>query len=199
MDDKTARDMDRLLAGGKLSGPEADAILERVLEDVDRDERRRRPRVNRYWVGAAGAALAAAAAVLLVVYSPGSTDDPTIRVSCPGGTLSACPASSTLVFAAANARAGFLSAYAEPVGHAAERVYYFADRNGRPELVEPEDDRPPYRRAAAPPPALKPGRYRVTVVLADRPLARNELLGGSAAREDADVRATSQVEIVVTE
>ena len=128
MDEKTARDMDRLLAGGKLSGPEADAILDRIHATLAREEKRSSPvRAIRYW---AGAALAAAAAVLLVVYLPrGPVEQggheyeegelgPKLAVRCSPGTLEACPKSSSLVFTLSGKRAGgFLSACAEPVGH----------------------------------------------------------------------------------
>ena len=123
MDEKTARDMDRLLAGGELSGPEADAILERVMADLDRAERKRRPWVLRYLpaAAAAGAVLAAAAAVLLVVrgggdvpggepgvgpvqYEDGVVGGVKIEIRCADGTLAACPVTSSLVFAVSEAR-----------------------------------------------------------------------------------------------
>jgi hypothetical protein len=120
--------MDRLLAGGELSGPEADAIYERVTAELERRERKRRPLVMRYWAVGAGAALAAAAAVLLVVREPAGGEQtqyeegtigskPVVEISCEGGTLAACPLSGSLVFVVSgNRRAVVLSAWAERVG-----------------------------------------------------------------------------------
>ena len=140
MDDKTKRELHRLIAGGRLSRPELEVMRESVLDELERREGKgkwapkepaRGPgRVIRIasW---ASAAVAAAAAVLLMVRAPkepgGEVHEPesgdvsprpVIEVTCRGGTLSACPRGSELVFAIAGKGAqGFLSAYAEPVGH----------------------------------------------------------------------------------
>ena len=210
MDEKTARDMDRLLAGGKLSGPEADAILDRIHATLEREEKRGRPvRAIRYW---AGAALAAAAAVLLVVYLPRNPGEqhehqleegemaPVLALRCSGGTLSACPASSELVFVLRGQRAaGFLSAYAEPIGHDAQRVFYFSKQDGSVELAVPADGSRASERPVRMPAVQGPGRYRLYAVVADRPLAREELVRGAGQQGNAKVRATARVELVVTD
>ena len=200
MDDETARRMDRLLARGKLSGPESDAILERVLDTLDREERGKvRAMPRRYW---AGAALAAAAAVLIGinlprdpgrVHTPESGDLPGLRVSCEGGELSACPVSGKLVFEVTGKKAsGFLSAYAEPIGHEGERVFYYSKEDGSVEV--------PGESAVRPIGLTKAGRYRVHAVIAERPLTREEVLQQAPARAGgAAIRARLQIEIVVPE
>ena len=194
MDEKTARHMDRLLAQEKrLSGPEADAILERVLAKVEREEKR--PRAIRAFTGVA---LAAAAAVLLVVYVPRAPDEPRhteesgglspLRVSCSPGTLSACPSSSALAFTLTDAHAsGVLSAYAEPLGQGREPVFYFSKEDGSASLDEGT-------RSVRLTAAQGSGRYVIHVLLARRALSRQELLHGAAGVE---VVAEASVELVI--
>lgn len=198
MDDETARRMDRLLARGKLSGPEADAILERILETLDREKKPSKLRALPYW---AGAALAAAAAVLLFInvpHDPGgemiteSGDLSGLRVSCEDGELTACPGSAKLVFEVTGKKAsGFLSAYAEPIGHEGERVFYYSKEDGSAKLQGDSAVRP--RRLT------KPGRYRVHAMIAERPLTREELVRAASGLDGArDLRVKAQIEIVVT-
>ena len=208
MDEKTARDMDRLLAGGKLSGPEADAILDRIHATLEREEKRQRPvRAIRYW---AGAALAAAAAALLVVYLPRGPGEqggdeneegelgPKLAVRCSGGTLEACPKSSSLVFTLSRGRAdGFLSAYAEPVGHDGERVFYFSKEDGSVKLGVAAGGKGDAEHTVRVPAAQRPGRYRIHAVLAERALSRDELLAG-AGKPSFEVRVTARVELIVS-
>jgi hypothetical protein len=198
VDEKTARHMDRLLAQEKrLSGPEADAILERVLAKVEREEKR--PRAIRAFTSVA---LAAAAAVLLVVYVPRAPDErqhtveegdmSPLVVSCSPGTLSACPSSSALVFTLKNARAsGVLSAYAEPLGPGAEPVFYFSKEDGSASLDEGTRS-----RSVRLPAAQDGGRYRIHALLAPRALSRQELLQGASGIE---IVAKARVELVVTD
>jgi len=208
MDEKTARDMDRLLAGGKLSGPEADAILERIHATLEREEKRRSPvRAIRYW---AGAALAAAAAVLLVVYLPRGPVEQRghqleegvlgakLVVRCSPGTLEACPKSSSLAFTLSGGRAdGFLSAYAEPVGHDGERVFYFSKEDGSVRLGVTAQGKGVTERVVRLPAGQRPGRYRVRAVLAERALSRDEMLAGSG-QPSVEARVTVQIELVVS-
>lgn len=118
---------------------------------------------------------------------------------CSGGTLAACPWSSELVFVlSGKPGTGFLSAYAEPVGHDDERVFYFSKEDGSAELVVPAEGERVSERAVRLPAGQGPGSYRVHAVLADRPLSRDELLEGSGQRGGADLRAKARVELVVT-
>ncbi len=159
MDDKTKRELHRLIAGGRLSKPELEVMRESVLDEIERRRAERegkengerkepargpaRGRVIRvaYW---GSAAVAAAAAVLLMVRAPTEpggrrhvdesgdlSPRPVIEVTCRGGTLSACPRAAEIVFAIAGKGVqGFLSAYAEPIGGEGERVFYFSDEDG---------------------------------------------------------------------
>jgi hypothetical protein len=115
-----------------------------------------------------------------------------LRVSCEGGELAACPVSGKLVFEVTGKEAsGFVSAYAEPIGHEGERVFYGSKEDGSVEL--------PGGRAVRAIGLTKAGRYRVHAVLAERPLTREELVR-AASGPDAGrgVRAKAQIEIVVT-
>ena len=194
MDDETAARMDRLLARGKMSAPRADAILERVYETLEREKPRKVVPI-RYW---ASAALAAAAAVLLLIVVPRDPggpgvdeigDLPGLRVRCVGGTLSACPMSAKLVFEVTGKEAsGFLSAYAEPIGHAGERVFYYSKEDGSAQV--------PGQAAARPVGLARAGRYRVHAVITERPLTREELVR-AASKAGREVRAKVQLEMVV--
>ena len=212
MDEKTERRMHRLLARGRLSRPELEVIRESVLDAVKREKKAKRPaRVYQLW---AGTALAAAAALLLVVFVPreqgGGGGDVTyedgelgsrvaLEVRCSAGTLSACPASASIVFvvrAAGKGRAvGFVSAYAEPVSGGGERVFYLSKEDGSAELAMPAGTAGS-ERAVKLTGAQRPGRYRVHVFFAGRPLGREEMVAG--ARE-ARVAATARVELVIAD
>ena len=208
MDEETRR-INRLLSGGKLSGPEADEIIEKVLAELAREKSAKvRPFPIRHW---AGAALAAAAAVMLVVFlprGPSGMDGPydpeegdltpsALSVTCSGGALSACPMSSSLVFSLSGKRlSGFLSAYAEPVGHEAERVFYFSKEDGSVELAWPPDAEHEAKRIVRLSALHEPGRYRIHALLADQPQPRSAMTGGELI---PGARATARVEMVVVE
>src|SRR6185295_17662665 len=96
----TDRQLDSLLAEGKLSGPESDRILEDVLQRTARGAR------WRLWLPlSAGLGLASAGAALLLLnpFGGGAPSGFTARgggdrapaadlqVACLGGSLSACP------------------------------------------------------------------------------------------------------------
>jgi hypothetical protein len=201
MDEETRR-IHRLLSDGKLSGPEAEEILDNVLAAVAR-EKPRPVRAIRYWAAGAGAVLAAAAAVLLVVYVPrdpgGRVHVPEegdlagLRVRCSPGELAACPASSKLVFTPSDKRAsGFLSAYAELLGDDPKRTFFYSQEDGSPEL--------PAQSAVRAVGLPGPARYRIHAVIADRPLTREELVEWAAeGAGGAEVRASASVELVVTD
>jgi hypothetical protein len=202
MDDQTKRDLHRFLAGGKLGRPETDAIRESVLDTIEREEKRP-ARVIRY-AGWAGAALAAAAAVLIAVNVPRDPDPGHMRrgaaalaVTCSSGKLTACPASSQLVFSLSGKRGhGFLSAYAEPIGHDAERVFFFSKEDQNAELAVPAEGTRAAERTVPIEKSLRPGRYRVRAFLANRPLGREEMQGGGPG---AGVHAKARVEVVIVE
>jgi len=204
MDEQTRR-VHRLLSDGKLSGPEAEEILQNVLA-AGRAKRvvPARVRAMRYWAGAGAVlAAAAAAAVMLIVNLPrepgGGVHVPEegelsgLRVRCSPGELEACPASSKLVFSVSGEGAsGFLSAYAERVGDEPMRTFLYSKEDGSAELRAGS--------AARPVGLPGPGRHRICGVIADRPLTRAELVGeATGGTGGAEVRARLQVEIVVGE
>lgn len=184
MDQKTKNQLDRLLADGELSRPEAEAIFDRVHAEVVREDRVRPLRAV-VW----GGAVAAAAVLLLLLIRPSEDGGgelsargsaafaPTLEVTCSDGTLSACPLSAKLVFlVSGSAQHGFLSAYAEPLDTGAERVWYFSHEAGSPQLTPASDGTHVFDRAVTIAGSHRPGRYRVRAFLAERPLAREEML-----------------------
>ena len=87
--------------------------------------------------------------------------------------------------------AGFLSAYAEPIGHDAERVFYFSKQDGSVELAVPASGSRASECPVRMPAVQGQGRYRVYAVVADRPLAREELVRGAGQQGNAKVTSTS--------
>lgn len=124
---------------------------------------------------------------------------PLIEVKCRGGTLSACPRASELVFAIAGKGAqGFLSAYAEPVGHEGARVFYFSTEDGSTKIATdaPGAGVGVAERAVRIPDAQRAGRYRVHAYLVERALGREEM---QSAPGGAFVLAKARVEVVIIE
>jgi hypothetical protein len=207
MDDETARRMHRLLARGKLGRAETDAIRESVLDAIERKEKRA-GRVIRVASWSA-AALATAAAVLIAINlkrdpggdvgKPETTDlaSATLEVRCSHGTLTACPSSAELVFSLSTNRArAFLSAYAEPIGHDGEPIFYFSKEDDGGQLTLPAPGERSLVRSVPLARTHRPGRYRVQAFLADRPLGREEMQKGPG---DAGMLAVRRVEILIVE
>jgi hypothetical protein len=205
MDPKTANQLDRLLADGELSGPEADAIFDRVYANVAAAERpgtSRRATYAALWFGAGAAACIAS---LVTFRSPGpestaltarGTNDgaPVLAVRCADGTLGACPKSSRLFFSVAGDRtSGFLSAYAEPLDMPGERIWYFSSETLSPQPVGAVDGTRVFDHAVNLGGTHRPGRYRIHAFLAPRPLSHTEMLesaGSQALRMQAEVAIT---------
>jgi hypothetical protein len=198
VDRKTANELDRLLAGDGTSGPEADAIFERVMAEVERAEPRHRRR-HALW---AGGAIAAAAAIGVLALRPAATPSrseltargaaqaaPRIELVCSGGSLDACPISAKLVFAVTgDDTSGFVSAYAEPLDPGAERVWYFSRQVGSPQLNGIGDGTRVLDRAVQLASAHQPGGYRVHVFLSEAALTPDEMLGGAGASATANLQ-----------
>jgi hypothetical protein len=207
MDQQTATRLDRLLANGELSRPEAEAIFERVYATIAREEPPRR-----LWSGSllAAGGLAAAAALFLLLRP--ATEPPAewtargvaatdtaamLELRCSDGRLSACPLSSKLVFlVSGEADAGFLSAYAEPLEAGMERVWYFSREAHSPELALPLNGTHVFDRGVSLAGSHRAGRYRVHAFLSDQPLTHAELLAGPPSQR---VRASLHTEITLTE
>jgi hypothetical protein len=191
----TDQELDRLLARGRLGGPGRDRVLEGVLQQQARAERRTRARFLAWGTGVM--ALAAAASGVVVVVAPRArpVDDgirPKSAVSgvaapawldlaCSGGTLEACPRGATLLFGVAGAaRAGFLAAYAEPEAGsgARERIWYFSAESETPAVAASGDGVGLAPRGIRVGPEHAPGGYVVHVFLCAQPLGREALLRG---------------------
>jgi hypothetical protein len=204
MDNQTTRQLDRLLADGGVSGPEADAILDRVLATVARSEPRRSRRPV-YWAAAGVAAIAAGALLMIVPAAPpaggfvarGITSSaPTLRVSCSAGELGSCPLTATLVFAlAGDQAAGFLSAYAEPI-EGGERIWYFSRESESPSLSDAKDGTRVFGRGVKLSGTHRPGHYRVRALVSTRPLSQHEILAGPPENV---LRSRTELDLSVTE
>ena len=217
LDNETKRRLLGLLGGVRLSRAEIVGGGVGVLDEIARrvgmgNEKEKRPgQVIRY-AGWGGAILAAAAAVLLFVKVPSGPGGDDVRVHvpedgdlparavlevrCSGGKLTACPRSSAIVFALKGKGArGFLSAYAEPVGHDGERVFYFSKEDGSAELGVGAEGARVTERAVRIAADQRAGRYRVHAFLAARPFTREEMQSGPGP----GVIATARVEVVIVE
>lgn len=200
------RKLDELLTGGYLAGDEYDRIFERVLAETGQ----RPPARRRSWLWAAlapGLTVASGLAVWLVVRAPpdhfgakgpvpGSAEvtPGVLDVACAprgGGparrTPHTCRPGDTLMFEVnAAVVAGSLGAYAEPVGAGpGARIWYFPTAGGASPTVAPGTGTVVLPEGVTIGPEHAPGRYRITVWVARRPLGRAEIAKGplSAAPE----------------
>ena len=139
---KNAMDEDSLhalLAGGRLSGPQRDRILERVLDT------HARPRAGRRVLFATlAAALPVAALLALAVrQAPAPPETPSgewlvpkgepgaalVEAHCPGRPTGECRRGDRLIFQVDGAaRGGHFAAYADCAGR--ERIWYFPSETG---------------------------------------------------------------------
>jgi hypothetical protein len=195
------REIDALLARGGLAGPESDRILDEVLA-----RRARRP----WWrlgltLGAGLGLLATAAAGLVIGLRPGSSgftprgaaiSGPAVEVVCLGGSLAACPAGATLLFAVRGGSSdGYLAAWAEPARPGGERVWYFSADQESPRLVASAQAAQALSRGVRIGPEHAPGLYRLHVVLSASPLFKAALANGVPA----GVLAHEELTLTVTE
>jgi hypothetical protein len=128
-----------LLAGSRLSGPQRDRILERVLDA------HARPRVTRrLWPVALAAALPAAALLVLFLrpsseqreatpgewlVAKGETAAPIVAAACPSRPRGECRSGDRLIFEVDGTDdGGHFAAYADCAGR--ERIWYFPSENG---------------------------------------------------------------------
>lgn len=164
-------ELDRLLAKGKLGGPRADKVLDRLMKER-RAARRRRLAV--IW----GGPLLAMAAVLVFMLRPtsdgfrarGDGEGPVIEVTCKDGSANRCPSGGTLVFRVDGAVAGgFLAAWAEPAG-GGKRVWYFAESSMRL-MSQPETQVIPVGVKLGP--EQPAGVWEIHGLVSDQPPARD--------------------------
>jgi hypothetical protein len=193
-------DLDHLLARGKLSG----AIRDRIVEGVLRKQAS--PPWWRRWALVWWLPPVTAAVVLFAVVprnggfsargsgSAGATS-PLLEVSCRDGEPARCPQGSALVFRISGAEhGGYLAVYAEPIGAAGERVWYFPESDGSSPEVEAQVEPQILSRAVRLGGAQPPGTYEVHLVLGSQPLDREEALFGHGLH----VIAANRVQLEVT-
>jgi len=194
---KSTEEIEHLLSRGALGGPERERILSRALAGLPAPiPWWRRPAS---WMAASG--LVAATAVALVVALPrgdgwtakgGGTPAARLDVTCLGAHLEACPAGSTLAFAAVDPSApGYLAAYAEPRA-GGERIWYLSADTGAP-AVAPAAGLQPAEHGILLGPEHLPGPYVVHLFLTRQPASKASLRGG----RPADTLAEATFSLVV--
>jgi hypothetical protein len=173
--------LDELLARGSLGGPRYDDILGRVLAQTEA----RSPRRWLKWSWIPGAAIASAAAWLLLAQpTPGSftakgppTENDALQIGCKPTGGRVCQAGGTLMFSVNSAvTSGVLGAYAERIDDPRhQRIWYFPGASGSAPVVTPGAGTVVVPEGVQIGPEHSPGRYRVTVWLADRPLGAADI------------------------
>lgn len=170
-------ELDRILADGRLSGRQYDAIEARVMSEVATPGAGARPARSRWlpWAGSALAAAVAAGALLLVklegepalrARGGGDVASLPVTVGCEGPEPTRCALGQTLMFSVPAEARGHLVAYAEPLDAPGQpRIWYFPTAAGdSPEVAVAERTRvlPEGVRLGAP---HAEGRYRITAWL----------------------------------
>jgi len=171
-------ELNRLLARGRLSGAEYDAVEQRIFEAITP------PRARAKWP-LVGSALALAAAAALWFGQRAAPDDyaekggsappgGVVGVGCQGAAPHTCRLGDTLLFSVlGNAQPVYVVAYAERLDASQpSRIWYFPHADGTAPRVEVG----PGTKVASEgvrlgPPHVK-GRYRVKVWLSDAPVDR---------------------------
>ena len=174
-------DLDRLLARGRLSGPQRDRILERVLAKSAAPGRRR---IQRAVVIALPLVAAAAVWVLIpkpdegLHFSAKGGADAGVEATCLGGALSACPAGSTLVFRFDGIQVpAYVHAYATPSPPTAgERVWYFPTSTVAAPQLSLTSGSEVLQKGVLIGPEHTASAYQITVVLSSIPLTKEEVL-----------------------
>ena len=190
-------ELDQLLARGRLSGGQYDAIEARVLEGV-RPERRKR-----WWfvLTPVTAAVSLVGAWLLVrpatapgefTAKGGAAVQAAIDVGCEGATPHVCRLGQTLMFSVgANTERGYLGAYAERAGApASPRIWYFPARGGAAPLVEPATEMRVLGEGVRLGAPHAPGKYKVRVWLNETPVDRDD---GEAIRRAKAAEITLEI------
>jgi hypothetical protein len=208
----TDDEIDYLLSGGGMSGEQRDRIRARLLAEA-------RPRAHRrgraaFVLGAVGS-VAAAAALLLVpramndteamrakgagnasVGSAVSAPPPSLQVACLGGTLSACPRGSLLGFSVRGSELpGFVTAFADPIDGAGERIWYFSDQPLASAHALAGGDTRVLAAGARVGPEHSARRYRIQLLLARQPLGRGRAAANPSA-PDVVARAVLELEVL---
>jgi hypothetical protein len=181
------QELDLLLSRGRVRGPAAERARQRLLDDATapRPARGKRLRVLGPLV-----ALAAAAGIFLVARSALHPDGTGFRqkggnsarpvllgLTCSNGTPAACHRGARVSVAFADGASGYVGGYAEPE-RGGERIWYFSAEDGVASVASAGGPALATRSVVLGP-EHAPGRYRVVLVVARRPLGRAEILGGA--------------------
>jgi len=172
-------ELDALLARGRLSGAEREAVLKRVLRGTTAKQAWHR---RSYWF-AGGLGIAAGAALFFGVARPHDPGDgfrakggaaaPHLTLVCRDGQLNACPHDSKLMFRADGVTgAWYLSAFAENVA-SGERAWFAPAESGEATKAAIQAGDTLLDRSVGLS-ALPPGTYRVHARLSHEPLSRAE-------------------------
>ena len=188
--------IDELLAGGTLGGPHYDAILRRVLERTQSSATVPAKRRSWRWVLVPSAVLVPALGAWLLLIRPTVVQPPVskgvagaagaLTIGCGSTGSYVCHPGETLMFSVNAATSpGYVGAYAERLGDPTpERIWYFPDSAGTAPFVAPGVGTVVLGEGIRIGTEHAPGRYRVTVWIADQPVTRAsvDLLGETPPR-----------------
>jgi hypothetical protein len=186
-------EIDALLSDGRLGGPARERILNRVLDAVEPHRPSRRTLVRRALLGLIplGAACAVFAFIFLSPSRPAVSPGPGGELRAKGSTAPAqpsidplcdgevgvCSRGQRLYFRADAVPAPrWLVAYAEAVDSAPTvgRLWMFPEENQVAPKIPTADEPSILRQAIELGNDLRPGRYRLTMILFDHPVGRVE-------------------------
>jgi hypothetical protein len=179
-------ELDRLLARGRLSGPDRDRILDRVLQNVGTEPARR----PRGWLVAIASAAAAAivAVVVWVALQPGDRDEGfrtkgggagvAVEIGCRHGEdirRDRCARGDRLLVQVDGlGQEAYLAAWAD--GPDGRRVWYFPEDDGVMPRVVPGGGPVLVDRSVGIGDEHAPGNYQITVLILAEKAGREELL-----------------------
>jgi hypothetical protein len=180
--------IDELLAGGHLGGPQHDQILRRVLDRTASPPRRRW--ASRLFVP--GLVLVSALGVWLILVRPaddgrfsprgfGAGLAAVVDIGCGPSGARVCRAGDTLLFKVnAAVMSGYLGAYAEradasPSAPSPERIWYFPTTGGTTPAIAHGGGTIVLSEGIRIGAEHRPGKYRITVWIANRPVRRPEI------------------------
>lgn len=187
-------DIDELLSGGYLSGPQYDDIASRVLE-----QETRKPRPRKWWPMLSAAAVLVGGLVL--VFSEMRTHDEgitakggsnngalaaSVELGCDGNVSVArklrCPLGSTLLFSVNTSEVrGFIGAFAKRLGSSGEdRIWYFPGPGKSSVPLPKVQGTSVLEQGVRLGEPHKPGQYQVTVLVSPKPRTREQLTHASA-------------------
>lgn len=187
MTNPTDDELDELLSGGYLSGPQYDRIFGQVLRHAAPASR------NRNWRAIVWALVPATTVLggwLLFARMPtqhftarggGTALAGQVMIGCGRPGHDVCRLGDTLMFEVnAAVLSGFLGAYADPATAGAQRIWYFPNDDGRAPFVERGSGMTVLREGIRIGPEHGPGLYRISLSISDH-LPTREGLGASMA------------------